>query len=313
MAPSEAGNAKQFGVLTLPFYSGNLSLARTFLLDTSSTEFKTSNAGTGGTIDVVSSFIKGGTVARKHTAANRAAGDAFVYENIEEVSTPITLSDYYYYGISTNYNEETFISDTLATDSVPQAGAKVAQSVNDDTMAIVNGVISADVSAAVELAGSDEVKAAQIIKKIIALRQELNARRVPTTGRTLAVGTAVAATLLVSPQLLSVSASGSEDALVNATLGFKWGFTIVEEPGLDEFAMIAYQSGAFALVLRTKAPSLNAIDSTVVSEDGYVLNVTIDRDGYRQTDLVLVGTFAGVAQLDPNKAVVAKFSDSVAG
>lgn len=306
----ESGNASKFGSLSLAVMENAATLAKTFLLDTSAIDFRSERGGTGGTVDVYSSLIPKATKAKAHTAANRAAKDEFVFESLEDTSTPITLSDFIYYGSEINYNEETFLDIALDRDLVRNSGIKVAEYINGLIVNALNVASAAAVPAPVAVTGTIEEKTAAIIAAIVSLRTELNTNKASTLDRTLAVSSDIAGILLQSPQFSNVSVSGTASALEEATLGRKYGFNIVEEADLADGSLVAYTKEAYGLVLRTKAPSYNAIESSVTDANGFVLNVTIDRDGKRGIDLLNVGVFVGFGALDSQKIAFKKLDVS---
>lgn len=254
--------------------------------------------GRGATVDVKRPISAG--AARTYTAANRAAGDAIVYNDLDQQFIPVTLEDQLYNAVKINDHEGTFLIADLAREVlVPQAQSVVdglATPLINEMVAVAND--STDPVPDFAADGSNA------LATIIAARKVLNTRGVPTANRFLAVGADVEAVLLGVDQLQRVNEAGDGgDQLRNATIGRLFGFTIVADPKLPADKAVAYERDAFAFVTRPTYQPRGAAMSEVVAQDGFALRWIMDYDPDHLTDRSVVDTFYGAATLDPQRAV----------
>lgn len=255
-------------------------------------------AGRGGSVDVLAPISAG--EAKVYTAENRAAGDAIEYNDLNETYINVKLENQLYNAVKINDFEGTFTIQDLATQVLrPQAESVVnglAIPLIAEMTAIANDVESPVSDIAVD--GSNALQA------IIEARKVLNARKVPTANRFLAVGADVEAILLGLPQLQKVNEAGDGgDALRRATLGNLFGFQIVADASLPADFAIAFERDAFAFVTRPGYIPAGAAKGAHVAQDGFALRWVQDYDPDYLVDRSVVDTFYGAATLDAQRAV----------
>lgn len=303
-----AWNLETFARYALPLVQSDLTLAKTIAINVSATPGEL-----GGTIDFTSPWVTGD--ARVHTEADRRARNAFVFDDLEEVKTPITLSDYVYKGSYLPYDFETFsLTDAGLRDILSTSAKKVADRINSISSAVVGGVI-ADVAEedVVTLGATEDETVKIVLDAIYDLKLALDERGVDAGDRYVAISPRVSRILVGSNTFRNASVAGDNDALRKATLGEIAGMTVIQDLGLTGLGMVAYEKYGFGLVIRPKAASRAAgVESTVVlSEDSsMVLNATIGHDINVNADKIIVGSFVGAAKLDPSRSAAVRFVEA---
>lgn len=296
-----AWNLKEFNTVVLPLVKARLTSAKTIALDVSFEAGKQ-----GGTVDITSPYVQG--EARVHTQADREAKTAFVFDDVVDMSTPITLSDYVYKGTDLPYDFETFAIVDLK-EIANQSANVVARKINS----IAGGLFQTEINAAVEsvtLGATDEESSAIVLKNILKAKTQLDTAGVDTFNRTAVVSPLVGEILLGSTQFSNADKAGTADSLREATIGRVYGFDVVIDNTLTGLGMVAYENYGFGLVIRPKAKSLsNGVESEVTIDEAgtMVLNSTAAFDIMHNSDKLIVGAFVGAAKLDPSRSVAVKF------
>lgn len=252
-------------------------------------------AGRGQTVNVKGPISAGD--AHEYTPANRTARDAIQWNDLTQTWFPVTLDTQLYNAVRLPDDFATFTLENLTQEVlIPQAESvvdKLAAPLIAEMTAIVT---DADIPA-VAPDGSN------IIQVLIQTRKVLNNRKIPTDGRTFAVGADIEAAILSLPQLQKVNESGTSEVLRNATIGRLFGFTIVADAALPAGFGVAYHRDAFAHVTRpSKAPE-GAAKSAAVAQDGYALRWIQHYNPNQLEDQSVVDTFYGATTLDANRAV----------
>lgn len=300
-----AWNLKEFNTVVLPLVKARLTSAKTISLDVSS------EAGRqGGTVDVQSPYVQG--EANVHTQANRDAKDGFIFDDVVDQSTPITLSDYVYKGTELPYDFVTFTIVDLK-EIANQAANVVARKINSITANLFQTEINAAVTP-VTLAATDKDSAAIILKSLLRAKTTLDTAGVDTFNRSAVVSPLVGEILLGSEQFSNADKAGNADSLREATIGRVYGFDVIVDNNLTDYGMVAYENYGFGLVVRPKGKSVsNAVESEVTMDDAgtMVLNSTAAFDSNSQSDKLVVGAFVGAAKLDPSRSVAVKFTAAV--
>ena len=175
----------------------------------------------------------------------------------------------------------------------------MAESVVDGIVKPLVDVMKATPSASTAITMS----AATPLTALIELRQELNKRKVPLQGRTLAVGPGVEAALLNLEQLQKVNESGTDGMLREATIGRLFGFDIIVAPELGDNFGVAYQREAFAHITRPSAPPKGAAFTASLGADGFALRYLQHYNPLQLEDQAVIDTFVGADVLDERRAV----------
>lgn len=131
---------------------------------------------------------------------------------------------------------------------------------------------------------------------LIRARDVLNKFRVPAQGRTLLVGSDWESALLNDPELNLASNVGEAEAvsaLREATIGRRFGFTIVASPDLPAGVAVAQSNGAF--IFATGAPSVpgSVPFGATAAHKGVALRWIRDYSSEYLTDRSIVNTYKG--------------------
>lgn len=258
-------------------------------------------AGRGRTIDVKKPVTVG--AARDYTDANRTARDAIVFDDLSEATVPVTMDKQVYSAVRLPDDFATFTLTSLEQQVLRPQAEVVAEGIVQPLVDDMNGVAAA--ITAVPRTGAD------VIKAIIEARANLNARKVPMLGRTLAVGVEVEQYLLELDQLQKVNESGSDGLLREATIGRLFGFQIIVDPNLTADEGIAYTVDAFAHVTRPSRAPEGAAKTATVSQDGFALRWIQHYNPLQLEDQSVVDTFVGSTVLDADRAEKFKLAAAV--
>lgn len=250
-------------------------------------------AGRGQVVNIKNPISAG--TARTYTAANRAARDAIVFDDLTQDTIPVTLDTQVYKANRLPDDFVTFTLTSLEAEVVRPMAESVVDGVTSPLLTEMNGVaVDTDVPAL----AADGSNALEVL---IAARAELNSRKVPMTDRFFAATPAAEAALLQVPQLQKVNESGTDGVLRDATIGRLFGFTIVTDPGLNQ--SVAYHRDAFAHVTRPSAPPRGAAFSATIAQDGFALRYLQHYNPLQLEDQAVVDAFVGAETLSAVRAV----------
>ena len=254
-----------------------------------STEFV---AGRGQTVNVKGPITATG---RTYTAANRAARDAIVFDDVVETWIPVTMEDQVYSAVRLPDDFATFTLVDLEQQVLrPQAEAVVDQ---------LSAPLATEMNAVATDAAIPTLDATNIREVLIQARAVLNDRKVPMSDRYVALSPAAEAAALSDELLQKANESGSDGVLREATIGRLFGFTIVSDPSLTDGLGVAYHRDAFALVTRPSRNPEGAAKSATVAQDGFALRWLQHYNPTQLEDQSVVDTFVGAETLDADRAV----------
>jgi hypothetical protein len=282
---------EQAALATLASLRWLTNLPRTVRQDFSS-EFV---AGRGQTVNVLGPISAGS--AQVYTPTNRSARAGIAFGELAQTWTPVTLENQVYNAIRLPDNFATFTLEDMTRQVLKPQAESVVDELASPLLAEM-AAIATDASVPAVAADGSNVMAV-----LIKLRQVLNERKVPTAGRTFAVGADIEAAILSLPQLQKVNESGSTEVLRNATIGRLFGFELVADMGLAADFAIAYHKDAFAHVTRPSKNPDGAAYSATVAQDGFALRWIQHYNPIQLEDQSVVDTFYGAATLDANRAV----------
>lgn len=223
-------------------------------------------------------------VALTANSRNYGATSAITVDSITEPSVqPVTISRQVYSAISlTDEDLNMELEDFGRQVLLPQTTA-VAYAVEQAVVAEMSG-LSLDNSVIV----SGDIPAT-----FANARKYLRDLGVPTDGLTAAVGTQVAADLLKSDLFRRADASGTNDALVNATLGRLLGFNIIESNMLGEGEVVFYHRDAFTLAVRAPRVPEGVTFGQSLAANGFAIRYIRDYDPTVLADRSILSTFIG--------------------
>lgn len=256
-----------------------------------STEFV---AGRGQTINVRKPISAG--EAHTYGPTQRAARTAITFNELTETWVPVVMDTQVYNAIRLPDDFATFNLESLERQVlVPQA-----ESVVDELAApLIDEMEAIPTAAGLEIADSGANALAVVTKA----RRILNARKVPFADRYLAVGSGVAERLLNLDQLTKVNEAGTDGSLREGIIGRLRGFTVIEDPALEDDFGVAYHRDAFAHVTRPSRQPEGAAKSATVAQDGFALRWIQHYNPLQLEDQSVVDTFVGATTLDAERAV----------
>lgn len=297
--------------------------------------------GRGASVTVLNPVVT--SPARTYTAENRASGDAITYDALVEPYTTVKVTDQVYKAVKLPDDFTTFTLTDIERQVVAPMVEQVADAIDKrvaDTLATVQpGLSSVDTAtngqyvgangtgydtpeammeASTSLAGiglglkaSGRFAKAQftaktngdVLKTIRLASQLLSKRGVPQVGRTLVVGAGWEAALMSQEVLTKVNEAGNGDVLRSATIGQLYGFTVVANYNIGDYAAYALNRDAVTLVTRTTATPLGASFAANRSAEGFSVRYLQDYDPDHLTDRAVVDTFAGASVLDAQRIV----------
>ena len=138
---------------------------------------------------------------------------------------------------------------------------------------------------------------------LIPAREYLNKAHVPMTERYVALGANVESAFLKTDLFVKANESGGTDALSDATLGRKAGFTIVSAPELDPDEAYAYHSTAFALTNQAPAVPQGAAWGAQRSMNGFAMRVVQGFDLDEVEDRTIFDSWLGVTVVTDNGSI----------
>ena len=257
--------------------------------------------GVGNVVNIKNPISAG--EARVYTAANRAARDAIVFDDLSQDTIPVTITDQVYKAVRLPDDFATFTLTSLEREVLRPQAESVVDGVTAPLLTEMNAVAT---DAGVDALAADGSNALQVL---IQLRAVLNDRKVPMTDRWFAVTPAAEAALLSLDQLQKVNESGSDGVLREATIGRLFGFNIIVDPNLTQ--SVAYHRDAFAHVTRPSRNPEGAAKSATVAQDGFALRWLMHYNPLQLEDQSVVDTFVGAETLDAQRAVAV--ADPAAG
>lgn len=261
-------------------------------------------AGRGRTVDIPLPVTVGD--ARVYTQADRAAREAIVFDEADQDTKPVTISDQVYKALRLPDDFATFDLRSFEQQLARPMAESVVDGITSPLITAMEATAIADVGEAVPELEPDGENALAVL---IALRRVLNTRtfggrHAPATNRFVAVGAEAEAALLSVPQLQKVNESGDGgDMLRNAVIGRLFGFTIVADATLGAGSVIAYHSDAFVHVTRPSQNPDGAAWSQTIAQDGFALRMLKHYNPLQLEDQVVVDAFVAADALIEEWAV----------
>lgn len=254
--------------------------------------------GNGTVVNVrVPATVTGGG-ARTYTQTLRDAGTPIVLDRLTETTIPVTIGPEIYKGAPVTDDDLTmeltdFNSQVL--DPLVQVVGVGAEAVLATEM---NG-FTADATITPALDGSD------IHSAILEARLKLNKRHVPQTGRVLVISPEVELMLLndEANRLVRYDASGSAEALRNATIGRLYGMATITSTELAANSFMIFTREAFTFVMRAPVVPRGVAFGASANFQGMALRFVRDYDSAFLQDRAIVSTFAGAETLDAARAI----------
>jgi hypothetical protein len=254
--------------------------------------------GHGTVVNVRTPPTVTGGGARTYTQALRDTPTPIVLDRINEATIPVTMGPEIYKGAPLTDEDLTFQIADFTRQVVEPLAQPVGIAAEMVLAAQINS-LTASTTIVPKLDGTD------IHSKVLEARMALTKRFVPLTGRILAVSPEVEFMLLNDPanRLVRYDASGSSDALRNATIGRLYGMDVVVSTELTANSAVIFTREAFAFVTATPAIPAGCAFGATTSYQGVALRFLRDYDSAFLQDRAIVSTYAGAATLDANRAI----------
>lgn len=278
--------AQRISALMIPLLRRTLVLPNT-VARPSGAEFAGDN---GDTITV--------RVRQPRTANVQAVPGASIAANIDaisEVGVTVALAHLYDAARVTDEELSLEVVDFGVQVTEPQVAA-VAAGAEDQLATAMNAVVADDAT----------LSAVNVEDKILAAREALSEAEVPAGDRFCAVSPGAATLVLGIDKFTAADSSGDTNALREAIIGRKYGFTFVESPALTggatlDAAMVFYHRSGFAFANRAPVAPRGAAQSAAVSDSGLGLRQVFQYDTATLSDQSVVSTFAGASVVDANR------------
>ena len=224
--------------------------------------------------------------AKARTRALRS-GSARTRDNIAEQKVDVTLSTDVYKDIKISDEELTLDIKNFGLQVLNPVMAGVAETVEDQLIATITGATYAKSIAFTYSSGN-------VWKDIILpARELLNKARVPQNGRVLAVGSGIETAMLGTDLFVQAQQAGNTNALEEAVIGRKAGFTIVSVPGLGPNEAYAFHQTAYVMSNRAPVVPAGAPFGASQSYDGMAMRVVRVLDSATIQDVLAVDAWTG--------------------
>lgn len=132
------------------------------------------------------------------------------------------------------------------------------------------------------------------VDMILAAREYLNKAHVPMSDRFLACGAGIETALLSTDLFVKANESGGTDALSDAVIGRKGGFTIVTAPELAPDEAFAYHRTAYAMSNKAPAVPAGVGYGAMRSQDGFAMRMVRGFDLDSVEDRTIFDSWLGV-------------------
>lgn len=259
------------------------------------TEF---TGGRGTVVNVRTPPTLTGGGARTYTQSLRDANTPIVLDRVAETTIPITIGPEIYKGVP--------VTDEDLTFEIAEFNAQILDPLVRVVAEGAEAVLAAEINAFTPSATiTPALTGADLHESIIEARLVLNRRNVPAGGRICVVSPEIEALLLKDSEnrLVRYDASGSSDALRNATVGRLYGMDVVTVNALTADTLIIMDRDAFGFVMRAPAIPAGVSFGQGVAYQGLALRFVRDYDSAFLQDRAIVSTFAGAETLDAERAI----------
>lgn len=221
----------------------------------------------------------------------RTRNNPIVLDNVTELSVPVTLNKHPYSAVAVTDEELTLDITSFAEQVLQPQVRGVAEKLE-------GYVATAMANATYQDTISFNNSANSAWDVIVTARQKLNENNVPMAGRVLVLGSNVEAEFLRTDLFVKANESGSTNALEDATLGRKGGFTVVGGVNaIDPNAAYAFHPSAFVLANVAPAVPDGAVMGSSQSYQGLAMRWLRDYDAQYLRDRSVVSAFAGTASV----------------
>lgn len=164
--------------------------------------------------------------------------------------------------------------------------AAVAEGAENQVAAVINNLPAEDT------ADADDIDAA-----MLRVREALTKRGNPAGSRFLVASPDVMTAILATDKHSQANTTGGTTALEQASIGRRYGMTVVESAALDPGTLVGYHSSAIVWANRVPAEASGA-DSSTASDSGIGLRVVRSFDISHLQEAVAVSSFSGASLVE---------------
>lgn len=229
----------------------------------------------------------------------RTRNNPITYDELEELSIPVTLNKHPYSGVKITDEELTFDIDSWGEQVArPQirAVAELLESYIADAME------NATYAETVTYDGDESGDIPGLYDTLVDARKVLNKANVPAGERFVLLGADVEAAALRAPGLVNADQSATDSALREATLGRLAGFTLIGNCNSipADFA-VAFHKTAFAFANVAPAVPSGAPAGATSTYEGLAMRWIRDYDTNYQQDRSVYSSFAGAVSVNDGR------------
>lgn len=252
----------------------------------------------GAKNDTVNVRIPAILTAREYQWRTRTA--AITYDELEELTIPVTLDKHPYSGVA--------ITDEELTLDITSWGEQVARPQIRAVAEKLESYIAAEMLAAnyaetvTYTPGDGSADDTSFFQAAVAARRVLNEANVPLAGRVIVLGSAVEESALQSPHLIKANEAGTDSALREAMIGRVAGFQVIGGVNsVDPYFAVAFHPSAFAFA--NVAPDVpdGATAGATLTFDSLAMRWIRDYDPDYLRDRSVYSSFAGTASVEDGR------------
>lgn len=261
-------------------------------------------------------FVPGrGATVNVRKPATFTAGDyngsTITIQNATETSVPVVMNKHIDVSFAVTSREMTLSIIDFTEQFLSPAMEAIAQKVDEDILALrsdITNLVGDGVGAGAGLGFTTAYTDSDVL---VDARTVLSNEKVPLgRNRQLVVPPSMAGNWLKEDAIKQVDASGSTDALREASLGGRIsGFNPYESNHISDSIGVGFDPAAFAFVSRPLALPRGA-NGSIESYRGLAVRVVYDYDMDLKSDVVSIDTLYGVKTMDAHRAVLIDGSGS---
>lgn len=232
---------------------------------------------------------------------DRTAG--ITTQDIVESTIPVALTDIYDVSVSLTDEQVTLDLDSFGSQVTMPAMLAISREMEKKCVALLETVRHTGSSATpAGKVAEVTLPATSSVDAILDAMAVLNQNEVSLGGRTIIVGTSIAALLKKQKELLTVNQSGNGDVLRNATIGRLAGADLIENPHMDPKKGFVISNDAAVWVSRALS-TIGAQNTASGSFESTAVRTVIDHDINKKAVVASFDTLVGGAILDEKRIV----------
>lgn len=252
----------------------------------------------GAKNDTINVKVPAILAAREYEWRTRSA--PITYDELEELSIPVTLNKHPYSGVAVTDEELTLDIDSWGMQVAQPQIRAVGEKLESYIATAMEGADYAE-RVTYDPPADPDADDMSFYRTLVQARRILNSANVPKSGRVVVLGANVEAAALVTPHLVKANEAGGDDALREAVLGRVAGFTIIGSNSVDDDFAVAFHPTAFAFANVAPAVPSGATAGATLSFEGLAMRWIRDYDPDYLRDRSVYSSFAGVASVEDGR------------